>query len=486
MNTNFLQNSVEDLGKSSDQKYDYKQIIEDKIQHRKNRAQQFLEQGDFEQAIFEYSKIIFLNPKSSQSFKDLGNLYKHIQDYTMAINMYKKSFSLDQDKQTEQELKQLLRIKGMMLLEQGEINNFLQGTDFESFQFALQFDLSQFKIKSDQNTNNSQKHFITALCYLQLNYKKYALEELDAALQIDKNFIEAILLKGKILWSQNNIFEGNLQYWFVENQNPNHPEIKQFLDLINPQVEKLLKQTRYLLVQNEIEQCLLIIKQGLELFPNNTQFLIIKQYILRKQGDYEQALSVLILAIQTLRDIEMEKEIKNQLALTYNEIGILEYKQGFYQEAIQHFQSSLEQKSNDWSVYVNLGDCYRQTNMLLQAKEFYNKAKQYGGQKQEINQRLSLIHNSLGIQFFNKNHYKFALQEFNDAIQYAPNFQGSFYQNRAKCYQQLGKQHESFQDYLMCNKLDPTNYEVASLVKSLQQKNINAKRTNVIPRKNIH
>ena len=41
--------------------------------------------------------------------------------------------------------------------------------------------------------------------------------------------------------------------------------------------------------------------KGLELFPNNTQFLLIKSFVLRKQGEYENALNNLLVAYHTLR-----------------------------------------------------------------------------------------------------------------------------------------------------------------------------------------
>lgn len=55
-----------------------------------------------------------------------------------------------------------------------------------------------------------------------------------------------------------------------------------FLKIIVPKADELLKETRHLLVENQIEKCNLNIKKGLDLFPNNTQFLLIRAYIFRK------------------------------------------------------------------------------------------------------------------------------------------------------------------------------------------------------------
>lgn len=85
--------------------------------------------------------------------------------------------------------------------------------------------------------------------------------------------------------------EGNEMLWRAENLASDHPEVKEFLKMIVPQADELLKETRYLLVQNSHEKCLLNVKRGLELFPNNTQFLLIKAFILRKSSAYEEALN---------------------------------------------------------------------------------------------------------------------------------------------------------------------------------------------------
>jgi hypothetical protein len=81
--------------------------------------------------------------------------------------------------------------------------------------------------------------------------------------------------------------------------------------LIVPKADSLLKETRYLLISNELERSLLNVKKGLELFPNNTQFLLIKAFIFRKKAEYETSLNNLLLAFHTLRDPQMELEVKN-------------------------------------------------------------------------------------------------------------------------------------------------------------------------------
>lgn len=64
---------------------------------------------------------------------------------------------------------------------------------------------------------------------------------MEKAIKMDPKFINALLLKGKLLWSINKIPEGNLLYWEVKQLDPNNSEVNDFLKLIIPQTEELLK-----------------------------------------------------------------------------------------------------------------------------------------------------------------------------------------------------------------------------------------------------
>lgn len=74
------------------------------------------------------------------------------------------------------------------------------------------------------------------------------MEELDQAIKKDDKYIHAYLLKGKLLWSLNKYAEGNEIFWKAENIYNEHPEVKDFLKIIVPKADELLKETRYLLV----------------------------------------------------------------------------------------------------------------------------------------------------------------------------------------------------------------------------------------------
>jgi len=97
--------------------------------------------------------------------------------------------------------------------------------------------------------------------------------------------------------------------------------------------------------------------------------------------------------------------VKNQLAITFNEMGIVLYSREQYAEAITLFNESLSYNTADWGVYANRGDCYRLLGKIEDAQKDYIKAKKICGEKEELNFRLSIINNSKGIILFNERKY---------------------------------------------------------------------------------
>ena len=64
-----------------------------------------------------------------------------MHDISGAIMMYRKANLIKFDLMVEDTLKELLYKKGLMLLEQGECNDFLEDTLYENFSYTLQTSL---------------------------------------------------------------------------------------------------------------------------------------------------------------------------------------------------------------------------------------------------------------------------------------------------------------------------------------------------------
>lgn len=101
--------------------------------------------------------------------------------------------------------------------------------------------------------------------------------------------------------------------------------------------------------------------------PYHTLFLILSAYLHRVKEEYEAALSDLELANKHFEDPSLEEELKNQISLTYNEMGIFLYKQSKFAEASTLFTEGLTFKAKDWGMLTNRGDCYKALNQYVNA-----------------------------------------------------------------------------------------------------------------------
>lgn len=60
-----------------------------------NRGNQFLEQGDYDKAIADFTEVIRLNPQSDSAYLNRGNAYSDNNDYDKAIADYTEAIRLN-------------------------------------------------------------------------------------------------------------------------------------------------------------------------------------------------------------------------------------------------------------------------------------------------------------------------------------------------------------------------------------------------------
>jgi tetratricopeptide (TPR) repeat protein len=182
-----------------------------------------------------------------------------------------------------------------------------------------------------------------------------------------------------------------------------------FVSLVTPKIDAYYKDTQYMLIDGKVDKCNINIRKGLELNPHNTNLLIVKAYIHRSKEEYEQALCDLELANKTLKDPLLETELRNQIALTYNEMGTFLFKKKKFTEAIALFNEGIAFKPTDWGMRANRGDCYKALNDYNKALEDYIHSHNLSNGNEEVNFRLGGIYNSRGIAYFNNRNPKQAI-----------------------------------------------------------------------------
>lgn len=73
--------------------------------------------------------------------------------------------------------------------------------------------------------------YLRALAYIRAANKDLAFEELEKCILQEPDNIEVLILKGKLLWSIDNVDEGNEMFWQAHSVDPNHHEVIEFLSI---------------------------------------------------------------------------------------------------------------------------------------------------------------------------------------------------------------------------------------------------------------
>lgn len=128
---------------------------------------------------------------------------------------------------------------------------------------------------------------------------------------------------------------------------------------------------------------------------------------------------------------------------------------------------------------ITLFYSFRMQNRYDDALKDYLKAQKANGDSPELSLRISMMRNSRGIILFNQKRYDKALKEFNEAIKLNEKVP-QYFINRAKCHLELKDMKSAIEDYIQCNKLDPSNTEVAMIVNKLKQESVHKKKDKAI------
>ena len=156
---------------------------------------------------------------------------------------------------------------------------------------------------------------------------------------------------------------------FQENEylaiNPVFEEVKADFSIIaNEKIEK------------EIYQLDLLIEQGIAEGESISDLLLKKASLFYKKRDLDNTVKILGLALDNF--IHENDDLK--IAITHNEIGIMQEEMGFFDQAVYHFNYAIEifEKLNDQErviqVYNNLANVFFTLKEIEKSYEFYNKA----------------------------------------------------------------------------------------------------------------
>eukprot|EP00357_Protocruzia_adherens_P002335 CAMPEP_0114978836 /NCGR_PEP_ID=MMETSP0216-20121206/4034_1 /TAXON_ID=223996 /ORGANISM="Protocruzia adherens, Strain Boccale" /LENGTH=524 /DNA_ID=CAMNT_0002340089 /DNA_START=865 /DNA_END=2439 /DNA_ORIENTATION=+ len=420
----------------------------EKIQTTIQRAKEFDSMGEYEKALAEYSKVQFLDKNNADVYIVKAELYLKMCDFGSAISHYKKANTLRPSSYLEERLSSLYFIKGLSMIDGGNC--------FEAIDFM-----------DDIHLNEGKFNYLRALAFVGAGERERAFTELDGCLEKDANNVEARILKAKLLWTVDKTFEGNNEFWKVQSIAPNHPDVIEFLNIMTPKSEVYYEAAVKNIFQNNIKRAYENISEGLKLYHDSTKLLLLRASLLRKSENYEKALSDLEKASKFMHTQGLENQVKIQIALTYNDMGIQLFRREQYNDAITLFNEALNFLEKDPGVYINRGDCYREMGKHQPALADYHHALDLAGETAQLKARLCLVHNALGIELFNKQDYLGGQIEFSRALHYNDKM-SDLYLNRGKSSFELQSLKEAYEDFKKAYELDPTNHEANQYLQNMK------------------
>lgn len=459
--------SIQKIGASKS----YHQYIEDGIKDHTAKAESYFKAGKLPAAKKEYKRIVFLDSSNREALLRLAEISSELEDYSAAIIYYKRAQRLMPEAAIEDKIYQLMLRKGQHMLQDGEFDPFLQlckTHPVEENQDPEAEDLNSYSASlkniliADPNATltEAQSTFIRALAYMSENQKSKAIQELNVCTRLDPKNIYAHILKGKIHWSLNQVKEGNQAFWAAHAVDKDHPEVKEFVRIINEKSTNFHKMAVKLYFENDRHKSAFFINKALELDPKNVDYLLFRSFISRKNKDYERALQDIELASQYVSqsDTEQNQRLGHQLAITYNDMGISMMELKKFDDAVVIFNEAIKFKDDEWGVIVNRGDCFRQMGQWENAIKDYERALGLAGKNEEIHKRIGFCFHREALNCFNKKRYKDCAKLLEEASKFDPN--NSEYQLlMSKCYLFINDTKNAYQTLKKAQSTDPANLE---------------------------
>jgi len=143
----------------------------------------------------------------------------------------------------------------------------------------------------------------------------------------------------------------------------------------------------------------------------------------------------------------------NTYAQTEKEIfdaGVLLFKQGQYQQAIDSFSKLIEVAPDNADAYKNRGVSYMKQEKFDLAVLDFEKAK-------KLFPELKGLYSNLGVAWYYKKEYEKAIENYDIEIEMAPENHVAYF-NRALSLAELGKNKEALEDLSRTLKLRPDSY----------------------------
>lgn len=234
-------------------------------------------------------------------------------------------------------------------------------------------------------------------------------------------------------------------------------------------LKTIIIQAKTQIIQNELLKCEFLLNKAIKLYPNSPELFYYRSYIYRKNTKYEEALIDLETAYKSITPNNiLEPDIRRQISLTYNEMGMSLFQKKRFSECLTIFSEALKFKENDWGILINRGDAHEKLHDYKEALKDYEKALGEAGTKVEITVRLAHLNFLMGLEHFNKKQYEQAIEYFNKTIQFRKDF-SNYFLIRGKCFYELNQLANALKDFTAALDFDEKNEEAKNFLNLIKK-----------------
>ncbi|HUX62991.1 tetratricopeptide repeat protein [Sulfuricella sp.] len=370
----------------------------------KKQGNEFLAQGQMEEAAECYRQAVAINPDDAEGFLNLGFVLKEQKHFGDAERYLKRAILINP------KMEDAYYLLGAVLQEQGNLSGAIENfsktielkADFEMAYGDLFYALLQngqneraediIKKGIALNSDISEFHYYLGTLYVNERKLDQASDCFLKTLSLQSDHVEAHCNLGLVLQAQGRLDEAVEHYRHALTLQPDYAELHNNLGSAFQ-------------AQNRLDEA---------------------------AENYHHALT-----------------LKPEIAEAHlNLISVLK-AQGKLDEAVEHYRHALSLKPNDAAVRGNLGHTLHKQGKLDEAIEHYRHALQLKPDYAEL-------HNNLGYAFQEQGKMDEAVESYHQALSFKPGFSEA-YRNLIGVLHDQGKLDEEVDRYRQALSLDPVN-----------------------------
>lgn len=363
----------------------------------------FLQEGNFEAALQDFTTVIQLDPLCIEAYRNRGIIYLKQKKYAEA----------------EQEFSQEIGIQPTW---EGYLNRGSVKTSLKDFSSALE----DFQKALEKNPRAADIYYNRAFVYWNLGKFSLALQDFQKTLELDPNYTKAYMNRG-ILKSELHDLKGAIH------------DLEEAIRL-NPQyIAAYVNLANFKITQSQWDEAIRYLNQAIQLDPRLEEAYINRGNAKHSRGDLEGA----------LQDYHTALQLNPESYQTYNNRANLRMDRKEYAEALKDLNEALRINSRYTDAYLNRGSLRSRLGDVKGALEDYSQILQ-------INPKYLNAYFNRGVLWREQGEYELAIEDFSQAIQLAPE-DASLYTLRGSLLHALKRYKEAIEDYDQALKRKPSD-----------------------------